>query len=120
VEQVGSPLELYEKPNSRFVAGFIGSPKMNFLEGPFAQTYKAHAIGIRPEHLEATDGEGQWSGKILHIEKLGSDSFLYIDTGTAAAVCCRHSGNTPLVPDQVVSIKPTGPVYRFDNNGRAM
>ena len=40
VEQVGTPIELYEKPNSVFVAGFIGSPKMNFLEGAFAEPYK--------------------------------------------------------------------------------
>ena len=55
IEQVGSPLELYKKPANRFVAGFIGSPKMNFLDGAEAGRYQAHSIGIRPEHAERFD-----------------------------------------------------------------
>ncbi|HCO54497.1 MAG TPA: sugar ABC transporter ATP-binding protein, partial [Pelagibacterium sp.] len=51
VEQYGSPLELYTKPANKFVAGFIGSPKMNFIEGAEAKKFDAHTIGIRPEHL---------------------------------------------------------------------
>ncbi len=51
IEQVGSPLELYNKPDSLFVAGFIGSPKMNFISGSVAATHQAHTIGMRPEHL---------------------------------------------------------------------
>ncbi len=55
VEQVGTPLELYEKPQSLFVAGFIGSPKMNFLNNGFAEKYGASTIGIRSEHIEIKD-----------------------------------------------------------------
>jgi multiple sugar transport system ATP-binding protein len=51
IEQVGSPLELYRAPCNRFVAGFIGSPKMNFIEGDEAAKQGAHAIGVRPEHI---------------------------------------------------------------------
>src|SRR5215216_1917145 len=51
VEQVGSPLELYNKPDSLFVAGFIGSPKMNFITGDVAAKYRAQTIGVRPEHI---------------------------------------------------------------------
>src|SRR5882724_4895056 len=55
IEQVGSPLELYNKPNSLFVAGFIGSPKMNFISGEPAVKYKAPTIGVRPEHIALSD-----------------------------------------------------------------
>ena len=51
IEQVGSPLELYRNPRNLFVAGFIGSPKMNLLQGTEAAVHKAHTIGIRPEHI---------------------------------------------------------------------
>ncbi|MDB5622227.1 MAG: sugar transporter ATP-binding protein, partial [Devosia sp.] len=51
VEQVGTPLELYERPVSLFVAGFIGSPKMNLLTGALAAKFGASTIGVRPEHL---------------------------------------------------------------------
>ncbi len=52
IEQVGSPLELYRAPRNKFVAGFIGSPKMNLLEGSEAAKHNAHTIGIRPEHID--------------------------------------------------------------------
>ena len=58
IEQVGTPLELYERPQSLFVAGFIGSPKMNFLNGKFADAFKANTIGIRSEHIEIKDVDG--------------------------------------------------------------
>ncbi len=51
IEQVGSPLELYRKPANLFVAGFIGSPRMNLIEGKFAQANGAKTVGIRPEHI---------------------------------------------------------------------
>src|ERR1700752_625154 len=51
VEQYGTPLELYERPANPSVAGFIGSPKMNFVSGPRAGQHGAVTIGIRPEHL---------------------------------------------------------------------
>jgi multiple sugar transport system ATP-binding protein len=57
VQQVGSPMELYENPNSVFVAGFIGSPKMNFITGAPAEKLKAKTIGVRPEHFEFSDAK---------------------------------------------------------------
>ena len=51
IEQVGSPLELYNNPLNLFVAGFIGSPKMNIVDGAHADELGAHTIGIRPEHI---------------------------------------------------------------------
>ena len=51
IEQVGAPLELYNNPANLFVAGFIGSPKMNLLQGDVAKKHNAATIGVRPEHM---------------------------------------------------------------------
>ncbi|WP_395686642.1 ABC transporter ATP-binding protein, partial [Aestuariivirga sp.] len=74
IEQVGSPLELYNAPNSLFVAGFIGSPRMNFITGEHAARYKAATIGIRPEHMAIRSSGGDLQGTIMLVEHLGSDS----------------------------------------------
>ncbi|BBU54194.1 sugar ABC transporter ATP-binding protein [Mameliella alba] len=78
IEQVGSPLELYRSPRNKFVAGFIGSPKMNFIEGPEAAKHDAQTIGIRPEHIEVSTSEGLWQGKVGVAEHLGSDTFIHV------------------------------------------
>jgi multiple sugar transport system ATP-binding protein len=58
IEQVGSPLELYRNPANLFVAGFIGSPKMNLLEGATAEKHGAKTIGARPEHIRISKTAG--------------------------------------------------------------
>jgi ABC-type sugar transport system ATPase subunit len=65
IEQVGSPLDLYHTPRNIFVAGFIGSPRMNFIEGDEAEKHGAHTIGVRPEHIAlcptaVEPGAGEW------------------------------------------------------------
>ncbi len=80
IEQVGAPLELYETPRNRFVAGFIGSPRMNFVEGAEAAKHDCHSIGIRPEHLQISTESGDWQGKVGLAEHLGSDTFLRVQT----------------------------------------
>ena len=120
VEQVGTPLELYEKPCNLFVAGFIGSPKINVMSGKFAEPYKAHSIGVRAEHLEVT-AKGPWQGKIIHTEVLGSDSFLFVDIGSAEPVIVRENGTTKHMLDKTVSISPmAGYVHRFNEAGLAI
>ena len=64
IEQVGSPLELYRAPRNLFVAGFIGSPRMNLITGPEALRHGAPTIGIRPEHITVSATEGEWSGTV--------------------------------------------------------
>ncbi|CAN0145287.1 unnamed protein product, partial [Chrysoparadoxa australica] len=64
IEQVGSPLDLYRAPRNKFVAGFIGSPKMNLIEGAEAAKHNAQSIGIRPEHVEVSTTEGLWKGTV--------------------------------------------------------
>src|SRR6201981_2497061 len=81
IEQYGSPLELYERPANLFVAGFIGSPRMNFVSGELAARMDAATIGVRPEHIVASrDGDG-FQGTVVLAEHLGSDTFLYVEAG---------------------------------------
>jgi multiple sugar transport system ATP-binding protein len=121
VEQVGTPLELYERPQSLFVASFIGSPKMNFLNGQFADAFKAQTIGVRAEHMQIGDREGAWSGKVVHSEHLGSDSFIYVDIGATEPVTVREDGATRYGPDDLIKIAPVpGRVHRFDKTGKPM
>ncbi len=113
IEQVGSPLELYNKPNSVFVAGFIGSPKMNFVEN--------NTIGIRPEHIEISEKKGDWQGKVLLSEHLGSDTFLHVDAGARGRLTVRASGENTFAPGTNVWMTPDkSRMHYFDKDGRAI
>jgi multiple sugar transport system ATP-binding protein len=119
VEQVGSPIELYEKPDSVFVAGFIGSPKMNFLNAKFAEAYGAHTLGVRSEHLEIKESGGAWPGTVVHTEHLGSDSYAFVEIGSTEAVIVRQGGHAMWQPGQAVQVSPIGDqVHRFDKAGK--
>jgi len=119
IEQVGSPLELYKAPRNVFVAGFIGSPKMNLIEGPEAAKHDAHTIGIRPEHLSVAADGGPWSGVVGVSEHLGSDTFLHIhDTGLGDMITVRTGGEVNFRHGDRVSLTPRMDVlHRFDANG---
>jgi multiple sugar transport system ATP-binding protein len=121
IEQYGTPLELYEKPANLFVAGFIGSPKMNFVNGEAAAKYGAPTIGVRPEHLRiARDGEG-WPGKIAVAEHLGSDTFLYVDAGALGTLTARHVGELDLSAGDAIVLSPDPlRIHRFDKDGKAL
>ncbi|WLE00752.1 ABC transporter ATP-binding protein (plasmid) [Agrobacterium leguminum] len=115
IEQVGTPLELYENPQSQFVAGFIGSPKMNFLNGQFARQFGAETIGVRSEHIEIGKKDDAWTGKVIHSENIGSDSYIYIDVGSVEPVAVRENGTTKFASGDTISISPmAGRVHRFD------
>ena len=121
IEQVGTPMELYENPQSLFVAGFIGSPKMNFLNGGFAGKYDAETIGVRSEHLELARRDGAWDGKIVHFENLGSDNYVFVDIGGADPIVVRTTGSTQHTLGDSVSVAPLpNRVYRFDKEGRPL
>jgi multiple sugar transport system ATP-binding protein len=106
VEQFGSPLELYHHPQNLFVAGFIGSPRMNFLEGRVAggtdnavtvtlvggETVVAPVaangatagakvtLGLRPEHLiEGGGGDSEITGRVIQVEHLGGETYVYVE-----------------------------------------
>ena len=119
IEQVGSPLELYRSPRNLFVAGFIGSPKMNFVEGPEAAKYDAHTIGIRPEHIGISAEEGTWKGRVGVSEHLGSDTFLHVhDTGLAETLTVRADGEVSFRHGDTVYLTPREDVlHRFGADG---
>jgi multiple sugar transport system ATP-binding protein len=107
IEQVGSPLDLYRAPQNRFVAGFIGSPRMNFIEGAEAAAHGAHAIGIRPEHVAVSATEGTWRGTVGVSEHLGSDTFLHVHgTGMADVLTVRAGGEVTLKHGDAVFLTP--------------
>ena len=83
IEQVGKPLDLYNKPENLFVAGFIGSPKMNFFNISTLETTikklaptNAFTLGLRPEHL-SLQGKNSIEFLVNNVEQLGADSFIY-------------------------------------------
>jgi multiple sugar transport system ATP-binding protein len=121
VEQIGTPLELYETPVNTFVAGFIGSPKMNFLTGKLAETYGAHTVGIRPEHITAAAETAGWTGDIVHSEMLGSDSYIYVDMGAEEPIVVREEGVSARQPGQKLTLTPLPDhIHRFDAQGNAL
>ena len=122
IEQYGSPIELYQRPANLFVAGFIGSPKMNLITGEEAARRGATTIGVRPEHVVIVDegGEG-WRGEVLVAEHLGSDTFLYVDAGPLGTLTVRCVGEKRLTAGDHVTLRPEpNRVYRFDGNGAAI
>ncbi len=118
IEQVGHPLELYRRPANRFVAGFIGSPKMNFVSGEAAAAFGAAEIGIRPEHIALSRDNGTWRGVVSHAEHLGSDTFVYIEVEDIGLLTVRTLGETICQPGEDFYLTPnTEALHRFDASG---
>ena len=124
VEQVGAPLELYRNPNNRFVAGFIGSPSMNFLQGqvlagriavsalqdslPLAiaelpSNGRAVEIGIRPEHVKLDPAGKQFRLELL--ENLGGVTFAHLEADTGERLVVAESGEAEFRPGDRVGIR---------------
>ncbi len=119
IEQVGSPLELYRTPRNLFVAGFIGSPKMNFLDGETAAAHDAATIGVRPEHITPSKTEGDWEGTIGVSEHLGSDTFFHVHiAGRSEPITVRAPGEVDMHHGDRVFLTPeAGRIHRFDAEG---
>jgi multiple sugar transport system ATP-binding protein len=121
VEQVGSPLDLYRAPANLFVAGFIGSPKMNFIEGPEAAKRRANTIGVRPEHLRVTRETGEWLGTVGVAEHLGSDTFLHVHVDGIGQLTARSEGEFGIQHGERAYLTPDpARIHRFDAKGTAM
>jgi len=128
IEQVGSPLELYERPANVFVAGFIGSPRMNLIEGEVAARHGAAVLGVRPEHVhvqplaEASGGEGEaWQGVVTQAEHLGSDTFVYVEVPGLGTLDARCRGEIQVQRGDPVMLRPDGRhLHRFDENQQAL
>lgn len=118
IEQVGSPLELYKTPANLFVAGFIGSPKMNLITGEVAAKHSATTIGIRPEHCVMSDKKGEWGGVVQMSEHLGSDTFFHIVLDEIGAINVRLEGEVEFKQGDRVFVSPEADkLHRFDQNG---
>ncbi|MCR6637271.1 ABC transporter ATP-binding protein [Devosia sp.] len=123
IEQVGTPREVYENPNNIFVAGFIGSPKMNFIEGVVvdggvafsgrtiglgytpAEPGTAVTIGIRPEHIEVGDGgEATFSVGVDFSEYLGGTQYLYATLPDGQSLIIEHRENSDIGRDTSLTV----------------
>ncbi|MGQ5718533.1 ABC transporter ATP-binding protein [Pseudochrobactrum asaccharolyticum] len=121
IEQVGAPMDLYNAPDNEFVAGFIGSPKMNFVDAAALNDSQAKRIGIRPEHITLDGNSGQWKGSVVHVEQLGADTNVYLDTETAGLLTVRIFGQYRVEPGTIIYATPdSDKIHRFDGEGRAI
>jgi len=120
IEQVGSPLELYDNPSNLFVARFIGSPRMNIIDGDEAKKAGAVSLGIRPEHLSLSTDSGQWPGTVGVSEHLGSDTFVRVKAdGIEETLTIRASGRLNLNDGSRVFVtSEPNQLHRFDSNGQ--
>ncbi len=133
VEQYGSPLELYDNPDNEFVAGFIGSPRMNFLNGEVTTSKAGSAtvvvpqlgnlkipvstrdrkpekgesvkVGLRPEHfISATGAKHKFKAPTSVVEQLGGNSYLYLDVGAEVPLTVEQKGHTKVADGEVASV----------------
>jgi len=146
VEQVGSPRELYERPASSFVAGFLGSPRMNFLPArlhapgetslvdtsvlgmttlPFDSSNLAAdaslSLGVRPEHLSLKAAPGSAGVVVTGVEYLGSETYVHLDTGQDEPLICRCEVNAGWQAGDRVELQPDiDKIHLFDTDGLAL
>lgn len=136
IEQVGSPMDLYHRPATEFVAGFIGAPSMNFLNMAAeagrilaaGTTLAAEAVpgavrlGIRPEHIVlAAPGAGDLDAGVTLRETLGGDAYLYVRTGDGQPLVVRAEGDTALNHgDRVGLTFPAPRLHQFAADGRTL
>ncbi|MBO9112721.1 MULTISPECIES: ABC transporter ATP-binding protein [Rhizobium/Agrobacterium group] len=114
IEQIGTPLGLYNNPATAFVAGFIGSPKMNLFEGAVAAKEGCETYGIRPEHITLSSNEGKWHGTVRHIERLGSDTVVHLDILQLRSLIVRTDGDSQISMGETVYASPVqGKEHRF-------
>jgi multiple sugar transport system ATP-binding protein len=131
IEQVGTPLELYDHPANQFVAQFIGTPQMNVvplekLPAVVQQLAPAGAaggaIGLRAENvLLRSVGQGAITGQVDLVEALGAETLVYVSTPEGATLVARLSERTPLVAGSPVTLDvATEHAHWFDASGRVV
>ena len=117
VEQVGAPMELYNDPANTFVAGFIGSPQMNFLKAG-ALGMRSETMGVRPEHFAIAREQGQMPGTVSHIEKLGGETLVYVNVPDQGLLTVRLFGEHSFNVDESVHVTPdSNRAFHFDGAG---
>lgn len=140
IQQVGSPLDLYERPANKFVAQFIGSPTMNVVpvtgksggvmtaDGVtiplphLPQTQAAIEMGIRPEHIDVVDVDaGHLVGVSDVVEHLGSDTNIYVNVEGLGPLMVRKHGNIPAKPGDQLGLRiQSENVHIFGSSGAAL
>ncbi|WP_104202623.1 ABC transporter ATP-binding protein [Billgrantia saliphila] len=121
IEQVGTPMSLYQRPETLFVAGFIGSPKMNLIEGQVAEAYGAATLGIRPEHLDVSREAGEWQSRVRVVEMLGADAFAYVDCHAAGPLTVRLPGDAEIRSGDTLYLTPRHDLlHGFDADGQRL
>jgi multiple sugar transport system ATP-binding protein len=119
IEQIGSPLSLYNHPCNTFVAGFIGSPRMNFIPAFLLSGAPpgAHTIGIRPEHARPAES-GAFQIQVEQVEQLGSSSLIRGTVANQTPFELALPGQTALKRGDIVSVDaPPEHVHAFDEAG---
>ena len=120
VEQTGAPMDLYNDPLNLFVAGFIGSPQMNFLDAP-TLSQPGKTLGVRPEHLEISRRTGSISGAVSHVERLGGETNIFVNTDRHGLLTVRKFGEAAYSVDEIVHLTPDlARVFLFDGEGRRL
>jgi multiple sugar transport system ATP-binding protein len=123
IEQTGTPMELYERPATRFVAEFIGSPRMNMTEGPIANMHGCHALGLRPEALKLAHPEtpGAWYSRLRVVERLGAETVVYAHADGFGDLILRLAGAPEVSSDGTLFISPDmEQAHRFGPDGRRL
>lgn len=116
VEQVGSPMELYNNPANQFVAGFLGSPSMNFLPAALVQEADQRVLGIRPEDLQLAE-DGELDATVQHVEQLGGDTNIVAQVASEQ-LTARLFGQHSIEDGQNVKFKiASDRTYYFDESG---
>jgi multiple sugar transport system ATP-binding protein len=110
VEQIGTPIELFDRPANIFVAGFIGSPAMNFLPGSMLGEFANVTLGVRPEHFEIADSG--LAVTVTLVEPMGSDTQISGKAGDTDIVAMFHR-RVAATPGDVLNLRPTD-LHRFD------
>jgi len=126
IEQVGSPIELYNSPKNKFVAEFIGSPKMNIIElegndkvsiNNLQMPTHTSKIGVRPEHITLADtSSSMLSGTIRHIENLGEHLLCYINTVSTHEITAKIDVKSKVNLNQEVYLKWNPEISHYFNS----
>jgi multiple sugar transport system ATP-binding protein len=146
VQQAGTPLELYHHPENKFVAGFIGSPKMNLLETKVASAGPDGVVvtlpggdtitvpvegggvkagdpvtfGVRPEHLRP-GANGLLEGEVLVAERLGGETYLYVQVAPGEMLVVQADGENPTRVHERIRVQVNAAnCHLFDQSGAAV
>jgi ABC-type sugar transport system ATPase subunit len=120
VEQIGAPMTLYREPANTFVAGFLGSPRINLLPGAWLGEPQVPTLGVRPEHLQAAPaGAPGLDTTVLALEPLGDVSYLHLRAPDGSALVARVAPEQAAAPGQALRVQATQRL-RFDAEGRRL